>query len=94
VDEVALVPEVRIPAARLPENAELADELYLEPRFLQELALHRVLDGLTRLDTAARDDTGVIGLLDGVEDEQLIGPGGRMLTGDVGDYSGPDDQLD
>jgi hypothetical protein len=91
---MAFVLEIRVTAARLPENTEFPDELDLEPRFLQELALHCVIDSLAGLDPATRDDPGVVGLVDGVEDEQLVGPGDRMLTRDVGDDSGPDDQFD
>ena len=89
-----LVPKVRIASARLLENAELADELHVETRLLEQLALHRVLDCLARLDAAAGHDSGVVRLLDGVEDEKLVGPGDRMLPGDVDDDSGPDDQCD
>jgi hypothetical protein len=86
------VPEVRIAAARLPEDAEFSDEFHVEARLLEKLALHRVLDGFARLDATSGNYPGVIRFADGVEDEQLVGSGGRMLTGDVGDYSGPDDQ--
>jgi hypothetical protein len=92
VDEVALVPEVWVAPARLPENAQLADELHIEARLLEELALQGFLDGLARLDATAGDYPGVVGLLDDVEDEQFIRTCDRMLTGDVGDDSGPDDQ--
>jgi hypothetical protein len=91
---MALMPEIRITAARLREDTELPDELYFEPRLLEELALHRVLDRLSGLDSTTGHDSGVGGLVDGVEDEQLVGPGDRLLTRDVGDDSGPDDQLD
>jgi hypothetical protein len=91
---MALVPEVRVAAARLSENAELSDELHVETRFLEELTLQRVLDGLAGLDTASRHNSRVVGLVYGVEDEQLVGPGDRVLPCDVGDDSGPDDQLD
>jgi hypothetical protein len=94
VDEVALVPEVWVAPARLPENAQLADELHLEARLLEKLALQGLFDGLARLDAASRDYPGVIGLLDDVEDEQFVRPRDRMLTGDVSDDSAPDDQLD
>jgi hypothetical protein len=92
LNEMAFVAEIRISATRLPENTELPHELHVEPRLFEELALHGVLDGLAGLDAAARHDSGVVGLVDGIEDEQLVGPGDRMLAGDVNDDSRADRQ--
>jgi hypothetical protein len=89
---VALVLEIGISPARLSEHAELPNELHAEPRLLEELSLHGVLDGLRGLDASSRHDSGVLGLLDDVEDEELVGSGFRMFPGDVDDDSGPDDQ--
>src|SRR5438552_18276150 len=72
LDEMALVPEVRVTAARLQENAELADERDLEASLLEELALRRVLDGLVGLDSASRHHSRIVGLFNSVEDEQLV----------------------
>jgi hypothetical protein len=94
VHEVALVPEGRIAPARLPEDAELADDLDPEPGLLEELALRRLLDGLPGLDAAAGDDSRIVRFVDGVEDEQLVGSGGRVLARDVDDDSRPDVQCD
>jgi hypothetical protein len=93
VHEVALVPEGRIAPARLPEDAELADDLDPEPGLLEELTLRRVLDGFTGLDSASGHHPRIVGLVDGVEDEQLVGSGGRVLARDVDDDSRPDVQF-
>ena len=93
LDEMALVPEVRVAASGLLENAQLADQLDLEPCLLEELAPHRLRGGLAGLDAASGNDSGVLGLVDSVEDEQLVGPGGRVLARDVDDDSWSDDQL-
>lgn len=92
LNEMTFVAEIGISAARLPENTELPHELHVEPRLFDELALHGVLDGLARLDAASRHDAGVIRLVDGVEDEQLVGPGDRLLASDVDDDAGADRQ--
>jgi len=92
VDEVALVPKIRVSPAGLPDDAELPDELHLKARLLEELALQCVLDGLGLLDPASRHDLGVFGLVDDVEDEELVGPGFRVFPGDVDDDSRTDDQ--
>jgi hypothetical protein len=91
---MALVPEVRVSASGLLENAQLADELDLEPCLLEELAPHRLRSGLAGLDSASGHDSRVLGLVDSVEDEQLVGSGGRVFAGDVDDDSRPDDQCD
>jgi len=94
VDEVALVPEVGIAPSRLFEHPELPHEAYLETRLLSHLADQGVFDRLTGLDASAGHDSRVVGLVEGVDDEQLVGTGCRMLARDVGDDSRPDDQLD
>jgi hypothetical protein len=91
---MAFVQEIGVAETRLLEEAELSDQSDFEPGLLEDLAESCVLDALAGLDPAAGHDAGELGLVDGVEDEQLVGPGSRMLPGDVDDDPRAAGQLD
>jgi hypothetical protein len=74
--------QLDVVADRVRADSDDADELGLDPGLLQHLPDRRLLDGLALLDPAAGDDREVVRMRE-VEDEQLVEPGLRVLTGDV-----------
>ena len=94
LDEMALVKQAGIAQTRLLDEAELSDQLDFEPSLLADLASCGVLNCLAGLDSATGHDAGELGRVDSIEDEQLVGSGRRMLTGDVNDYPRAAGQLD
>ena len=91
---MALVKEAGIAQTRLLEEADISDHSDLEPRLFDDLAESCFLDAFAGLDSAAGHHAGELGLVDGVEDEHLVGPRRRMLTGDVDDDPRSAGQLD
>ena len=92
LDEMASVHEGRIPQPGCSSTPSSRTSLHVDPRLLERLSHRRCPRSSRPARCRRRDDAGVVRLVDGVEDEQLVCPGDRMLPGDVDDDSRPDDQ--
>ncbi len=93
LDEMAFVNEIRVAGARMFRDAQRAHDPDVDPGLLARFANRRVLDGLALVDATAGDGGPELWLVRNVEDEELVGAGCRMLTGDVDDDVRPNGQL-
>jgi hypothetical protein len=84
---------VRFALSGVLGHSQRAHNSDLDPGLLTRFAHGRVLNGLALVDAAARHNGGELGLFRNVEDEELVGAGLRVLTGDVDDDVGPNGQL-
>ena len=91
--EVAVVDMVRFAQSGVLGHSERAQNSDVDPGFLSRFAHRGVLDRLAPVDAAAWHNGGELGLVGNVEDEELVGAGLRVLTGDVDDDVGPNGQL-